>query len=531
VREVSVATTGRSELTWTSAGRLAEMIANKEVSSREVVAAHVERNLDLHPKLNAVVLPRYAEAVAEAEAADRRQAAGEPLGRLHGVPITVKECYDLTGLPNTGGGLRWLSEKSKTDAPMAGRLKAAGAVVLGKTNMPNLMLFNEGDNPLYGRTNNPWDLTRSPGGGSSGEGSIIAAGGSPMGLATDYGGSVRIPPDFCGIHGFRPTYGRFTMRGTFDTRLFPGLETPIDQPGVMARHMSDIELGFEILRTGGSGEPDHAMLPRDWKPTAGVSLRGLRIAYYEQDATFPASPAKRRAVREAVHALADQGAEVDEFLPPDLEHGRNIFLALLSAGGRRWIDRLSHGEHLDRRAGHPAAAMRMSHAMVGPLSRAVRALGQPMLASYMADGGRRSTADYWDLILERDAYRDRFYAALDEGRYQVIVCPTFPIPAFKHGTNYFLTTLMTSCQVYNLLGLPCGHVTTTRIKLGEEGDRQPTGEVANRYARIVEAGSAGLPTGVQVVGRPWREDAVLAVMSFLEGEFRSRPDYPDRPPI
>ena len=521
-----------TDLTWTSAGNLARMIAAGEVSSKEVVGAHVARIQEVNGKLNAVVLPRFEQALAEADAADAARARGEQLGPLHGVAITVKECWDMEGMDSTGGGLRRLAgHKVSADAPMVARLRKAGAVVLGKTNMPHMMLYNEGDNPLYGRTNNPWDLQRTPGGGSSGEGAIIAAGGSPLGLATDYGGSVRIPPDFCGIQGFRPTYGRLTMAGAFDSRLFPGLETPIDQPGMLARATADIVLGFDILRQGGEGEGEHALAPRPWRDPGAVSIRGLRVAYYEQDEVFRAAPAKRRAVREAARMLADMGAEVEEFLPPDIEAARNLFIALLGAGGNRWIWRLAQGEKLDRRAGDQARMMRLRPHTVRLLSGLMRVLGQATTASFISRAGARTAGEYWDLVVERDRYRDRFLAALDRGRYDVILCPAFPLPAYRHGANYYLGPVFSYTQIYNLLGLPQGQAAITRVRAGEESDRPPSRDIVTRVARKTEEGSAGLPAGVQVLARYWREDLVLAVMGALEERFRSEPSYPARPPI
>ena len=211
-----------SDITFMSATEIAGRIASGDFSAREAVEAHVRRIEDVDRKLNAVVVPLFDRAIREAEEADARRSRGAPLGPLHGVPMTVKECYDVEGTATTGGLLRLAGQKAVADAPMVARMRQAGAVILGKTNLPHVMLFNEGDNPLYGRTNNPWDLERSPGGGSSGEGSILAAYGSPLGLASDYGGSVRIPPDFCGIHGFKPTSGRLTIKGMFDDHLFAG---------------------------------------------------------------------------------------------------------------------------------------------------------------------------------------------------------------------------------------------------------------------------------------------------------------------
>ncbi|HEY7976271.1 MAG TPA: amidase, partial [Ktedonobacterales bacterium] len=200
--------TTSTEITDLSAVALAASIARGDLSAIEAVEASIARIEAVNPRLNAVVVKRYDEARAEARAADERQARGEPLGPLHGVPITVKECFDVTGTPATYGLPSRAHTLATEDDLYVARLRAAGAIIVGKTNLSQLLLYIESDNPLYGRTNNPWDLTRTPGGSSGGQAAIIAAGGSPLGLATDIGGSIRMPAAFCGVVGMKPTAGR-----------------------------------------------------------------------------------------------------------------------------------------------------------------------------------------------------------------------------------------------------------------------------------------------------------------------------------
>ncbi len=187
---------------------------------------------------------------------DRRRASGEPLGPLAGVPVTIKECFQVVGTPATLGLPGNRHELSETDSPLVRRLTAAGAIVLGKTNVPQLMVLHETDNPLYGRTNNPWNLDRSPGGSSGGEAAIVAAGGSVLGLGSDLGGSIRQPAHSVGICGLLPTQGRIEMTGRRGN--FYGLESLSLQPGPMARTVDDVEIAFRVLADPAAGQPRSA---------------------------------------------------------------------------------------------------------------------------------------------------------------------------------------------------------------------------------------------------------------------------------
>src|SRR5437660_6870389 len=203
------------ELIYASATSLAQAIRDKRVSSQEVVEAYIHRIEAVNPQLNAVVQLTAETALTQARQADVALARGEITGPLHGVPITIKDSFDTRGVISTAGTKGRTSYVPQQDATAVARMRAAGAILLGKTNLPELSLAYESNNLIYGRTNNPYDLSRTPGGSSGGESAIIAAGGSPLGLGTDAAGSIRWPAHCCGIVGIKPTRGRVPMTGAF----------------------------------------------------------------------------------------------------------------------------------------------------------------------------------------------------------------------------------------------------------------------------------------------------------------------------
>ncbi len=297
-----------------SAIEMADRVARREISARQLTEAHIARIEAVNPALNAVVVPLFETARAAASQADELQGSGAALGALHGVPITIKEAFHVAGTPSTMG-LKALADKPvETDGPLVARLEAAGAIILGKTNVPQLMLLHETDNPVYGRTNNPWDLDRTCGGSSGGEAAIIAAGGSAAGLGSDMGGSIRIPCHFCGLAGLKPTSRRLTKRGAVVN--LRGLEALQWQPGPLARRVADVERMLQVLvgDAASSLEPESSTAPL--RRSRDVSIRGLRVAFWEDSGFFPSAPAVKRAVREAVAVLADQGAVVEPLAPP-----------------------------------------------------------------------------------------------------------------------------------------------------------------------------------------------------------------------
>jgi fatty acid amide hydrolase len=318
-----------SDIIQLGAAELARRIAAGEISSVAATRACVERIQAVDRRLNAVVVPLFDSALAAAAEANRRQARGESLGPLHGLPVTIKENFHVEGTPSCIGLSRLKDECIATDGVLVDRLRKAGAIVLGKTNLPQLMLWHECDNPVYGRTNNPWDLARTPGGSSGGEGAIIAARGSPLGLAGDLGGSIRVPAHFCGIAGLKPTAYRLPRDGARGN--LRGLDSVIGQPGPMARRVEDLALALRVLIGNPLERPQIDVAPAPLLDPAEVPIDRLRIAFWTDDGFFPASPAIQRAVREAADILRRRGAIVEEYRPDFIGEAIEVYSGLMSA--------------------------------------------------------------------------------------------------------------------------------------------------------------------------------------------------------
>jgi fatty acid amide hydrolase len=513
------------EITAMSAGQLAAHIADGDLSAFEAIEAHIERIEKVNPHLNAVVVKRYEAARAEAVEADRKRRAGAPLGKLHGVPVTIKESLDLAGTTATFGLTSRAGQRAAKDEGHVARLRREGGIVLGKTNVAQLLFYYESDNPVYGRSNNPWNPARTPGGSSGGEAAIIAAGGSPLGLGTDIGGSVRIPAGFSGVAGLKPTAGRTPDPGRFSVPV--GQQAIASQVGVLARHVEDVALGLEVIN---GGAPDRPAAPLgDFRE---VYVNRLRVAYYTDDGTLATAPAVKRAIREAADILRGRGAQVTAWTPPDAGLGVYLLYGIFGADGGKLMSRMlgkdERTPHIKQLLSILSLPRPVIRAAIGLLGR----VGQPTLAAGLQAFGYKDTAHYWQLVEMLMDYRDRFAAALDSdagGPFDVILSPISPLPAFTHGASRDLLTAGAYAPLYNVLGYPAGVVPVTRVREDEQVGRQPTRDRVEQVALSVEQLSAGLPVGVQVAARPWREDVALAVMAAIQAVARTRPDYPRTP--
>jgi amidase len=455
-----------SELLEQSAASMARAVRGREISPVELIQAHIDR-AEERKDLNIVVLPCYEEALAEARAAEQALGATEPLGALHGVPFTTKECIEVAGMPCCDASKVFEGNVSVQDATVVRNLRGEGAILLGKTNIPEFAFHYDSNNVVYGATRNPHDPERSVGGSSGGEGAALATGITPIGVGSDYGGSIRVPAHFNGVAGLKPGRWVVPYGGHFPPAQAMSIQL-WSEIGPMARYVDDLQLLLPIFaQPDFTTDPDVA--PHRLDPQQPDTLR---IAIFDEDGICPVDPAIREAVRSAGRALADAGHEVVEERPPNQGEVREVFeqIALAEVMSLLW----------------PAIEPREQE-----LSPQIRRLLN-----------RRETLDvdlptYAGLL----AYRldlERAACAWLETNH-IAVCPISATPAFPIGTEvlevegreYEEIDLFAMSTYVNAMSLPAAAV--------------PVGRTAD-----------GLPIGVQVIGRRYREMEVLAVAKELE---------------
>ena len=506
------AVSGVRELTAMSAGELARGIAGRRFSASEVVSAHIERQNEVQPRINAIAVSLHDQAMAAAKAADQDRPQDGQL--LYGVPVTVKECFDVVGTATTAGLVGRAAELKSDDAELVRRLRGAGAIITAKSNLSQLMLYAESDNPLYGRTNNPWDLSRTPGGSSGGEAALVAADASPVGLGTDFGGSLRVPAHFCGLCGLRATPGRLSLEGTASQALFGHVTAIPDSAGPIARTVADLRLAMEVLGA----------------PVREVGVEGLVIGFYDDDGFMTASAAVRRAVHQAASALESAGARVVPFEPPAVMEMLDIFYGVMTADGVAAFEKVIDGEQLDPRIRQLMQLGTMSPWMRPVLAAGLFAAGQGKLSHLIRTTGVRTADETQAIIARRDAYRKRFETAVAAAGVEVLLCPPHGLPALTHGASADLGPASFNYTfLYSLLGWPGGVVPVTRVRPVETDRRPRAVDMIDRAARRIDKDSAGLPVGVQVAARPNREDLILAVMAAVEAGLSGSVDYPRVP--
>jgi len=450
-------------------GSLAEItqeIRSKKISPVEIIELHLRRIEALQPKLNAFVHLDSEGAREQARAAESSVLRGAQLGPLHGVPLTIKSCIDVAGWPCPAGSLLRKDYVANQDAPLVSRWKAAGAILLGNTNTPEFLMAYETDNRLTGKTSNPWNLAHSAGGSSGGEAAAIAAGCSAGGVGSDGGGSIRVPAHFCGICGLKPTPGRVPATGHFPPGA--GAFSWIGVVGPMARTIADVRLLFEVIAGPDPGDALSAPVPS--RAYREGELRGMRIGILESDALGIATAETRTAVERAAKSVGERDFTVEPFRLDGLDHALDLWWFFFGPVIGNLI--------------RQSVAGREAHI-------------SPMLLEYLSytTSGNSITLDqFTKACTDRDLLRAEILRQMRDT--PVLLSPVSISPAFRHGQgNYHPGTgyrdTMRFSQWLNLTGFP--------------GASVPVG-----------VSSEGLPIGVQVIGRPFEDELVLAVAEALE---------------
>lgn len=395
-------------LEFQSASELARMIRAKQISSRELTDLYIERIERLDGAVNAVVVRDFERARQAADAADRALAAGEALGPLHGIPMTIKESYDVAGLPTTWGIPEFRDNIASTDAEVVRRYKAAGAHIIGKTNVPRELADFQSFNDIYGTTNNPWDLSRVPGGSSGGSAAALAAGFTALESGSDIGGSIRNPAHFCGVYGHKPTWDIVPPLG----HALPGMLAPPDIAvmGPLARSAEDLALALDIV-----AGPD-PLTSRGWKldlprPTKR-SLAEYRVAVWPSDERAPVATEVADRAQQLADQLARLGAKVsDKARPPvDLDVSYETYLYMLNGV---------------MAAGMPEEQLREMAAYVASLDPADKSQD-----AVMARAAVQSHGNWLRFNNGRERLRMAWRTFFDE--WDILICPQMSTPAFPH---------------------------------------------------------------------------------------------------
>jgi fatty acid amide hydrolase 2 len=465
-------------ITERSATALAAAIRTREVTSLEVVEAHIDVLKRTAEQLNAVVVDRYEQARAEAAAVDAGLAGGtQPEGQLLGVPFTVKESIQLEGMPNAAGLLARRNHLAPFTAPSVQRVIDAGAIPLGVTNTSELTLSIESDNPLYGRTNNPYDLRRTAGGSSGGEGAAVGVGGSPFGVASDVAGSIRIPALFCGVFGHKPSSGLVPNTGMFPPSA--GESSRMLSTGPITRRAEDL-MPLLRLMAGPDGE-DPVAREIELGDPAAVSFEGLSVTVVEESSMLSMSRELRDAREQAVGALLAAGAVVRRVKLRAWRRATMPYLAVLQQLGGS--EARSTGELLVESGEEPPSLRSVfsrsgRHRLTTRIALSTELLpGSDRLPERQVNQGKRIAAQ----LIE----------AIGDG---VLLHPAHPHPAPRHGRTIGRPWLMTPASVFNLAGVP-----VTEVPLG--------------------LSDAGLPLGVQVAAAHGADHLSIAVALKLEQIF------------
>lgn len=464
------------DIIFSDATKLAELIRTKAVSPVEVVQNHLDRIKAVNPSINAIVTVADG-AIAAAKIAEAAVLAGDELGPLHGVPFTVKDSIDTAGVLTQRGSPIFKGRLPDADATSVARMKKAGGILLGKTNLPEFSYWIESDNLLSGRSNNPWDVTRTPGGSSGGESAAIAAGMSPIGLGTDLAISVRGPAAQTGITSMKATHGRVPMTG-----IWPRAPRRFWHVGPMARSVRDIALAFSQL-IGPDGHDAFATSTVQFDADIGRQpYRSLRVGWMVGPGFGPVDPEVAGTVKAAAEALKDLGIHVEQVGIPALE--RDFALDVFN---RLHVMEMKPAFR-EATAGHEDQTYKMAKTMLS-----------------LPD---TSMADYIDAEQAAERIRDG-YAEYFRG-FDALITHVLPIPAHKHNVDEFVIDGQTVDATYlqgatvplNVTGLP---------------------GISMRFGTSKE----GMPINVQIVGSWLAESTILHVASLLESVSRVRNLHPN----
>jgi amidase len=479
-----------TDLTFAPAHQLAQMIRDRQVSSLEVVETYLAKISRHNSQLNAICTLDAENARSRAREADLALDRGDNWGRLHGVPITVKDIFETANLRTTAGYMPLKNYIPPQDATIVARLKAAGAIVLGKSNMAELAGDYQSTNALFPPVNNPWNLGYTAGGSSGGSAAAVATGLSPLDLGNDFGGSIRQPAHFCGVYGLKPTDRRISTAGVIPET--PGMPICLRQMmtvGCLARSIGDLQLCFEIVAGADPRRPDVPPIPLD-TPT-GKALSDLKIAWSDEWAEVPVATEIKAAMVASAQKLVQAGAQIASWLPPNFNLSKIFELHGLMAA---YLSR--YAQPADRYNLRRSAELLWRNATQG--DKKLRYLGD--YSRFLATMLNPSLQGYFQTLTKRDLFVAEMDAALEP--WDVWICPVAATMAFTHRPAW---------SAIDVNGRAYPHATANGIYLLPFN-------VSGHPAVVIPIGQtqAGLPIGIQIIGKRWREMELLSIAQEID---------------
>jgi len=460
-----------------SVKEMAAKIKKGEISPVEVVDAHIKRIEKVNPFLNAVVSNRFDEAREEARQAEEKVKSGGDLPPLHGVPCTIKDALSVKGMPFVGGVWARRDRTGEFDATVVERTKKAGAIILGKTNVPEASMWCETYNTVFGRTNNPHDTSRTCGGSSGGEGAIVGAGASPFGLGADIGGSIRYPSAFCGVPGHK--HSTALVPGTGHWPPAEGELARYNTYGPICRKVEDLAYIMPLLM--GPDGKDPVTVEREWTPPESVDVKGMKAFFFDYNGESRPNPEVRRAVSMAAGALSSQGVPVEYWRPEGMENSLEIWQAGLSQNPDPLAKSLGDGEPVP-----------LGRELLKFIFRQSKLTLPGLGAALIEKPGQLLKKRNMKVLEQSDRMREMIEEKL--GDNGVLLCPVFPVPAPRH-TRIWLDLMGVGYSgVINILGFPA-----TVIPVYHRADR--------------------VPVSIQVVARRFGDHLTLAAAQKLEEIF------------
>jgi amidase len=479
-----------TDLTFVPAHQLARMIRDRQVSAVEVLDEYLTQIAKHNSKLNAICTLDEENARARAKQADEALAGGENWGALHGVPVTIKDIFETAGLRTTAGYIPLKDYIPQQDATAVARLRSAGAVILGKTNVPELAGDFQSANVLFSRVNNPWNLDYTPGGSSGGSAAAIASGLSALDIGNDFGGSVRQPAHFCGVYGLKPTDRRISTAGMIpEVPGYPYCLRQMMTVGCLARSLEDIRLCFSLIAGADPRRPDVPPIPLD--TPSHQRLTDLKIAWMDEWPTVPVEPEIRSTLRTVIQKLVDTGVRTEQWLPQDFDLSQ-----IWTLYGRMAAYVNNYAQPKDRYTIQRSLVLLFRTATQG--DKALREFGD--FSRFLPEFLRPTLKEYFQTLTERDRFTAQMDEALDP--WDVWLLPVAATPAFTHRPSWSAVEVAGKSYPH---GVANGAYTLPFNLSGHPAVVIPIGQT-----------QTGLPIGMQIIGKRWREMELLAIAQELD---------------